>query len=319
MLNNSVSVIVVFKKQGYIGSCLDSLQSQTYRDLEIIAIDNSLDDNFSRSIRERYSEVKFYCQDNDISYCQALNLGISQSKGDFLLCLNDDITLDREFIKEAMGAFFLSQQIGGVSGKILRKDGKTIDSTGLFLSLWRSAKERGYGSPDTGQFEERGYIFGVNGAAALYRREMLEAIKVDSDYFDADYHFFYEDLDIAWRAKRLGWRCYYIPEAVAYHIRGASARAPEGIDKPYARRYLNTDLEFDLLKNRYLTLIKNESSVSFLLHLPFTLFYDLAAWIHILIFRPALAIKFFSRTEYLLRAFHKRKIIKMTQTGCVKY
>jgi GT2 family glycosyltransferase len=197
-----------------------------------------------------------------------------------------------------------------VSGKVLRKDAITIDSAGLFLSPWRTASERGYGSKDRGQFNKEEYIFGVNGAVAFYRREMLEAIKIESEYFDTDYHFFYEDLDVAWRARLFGWEGYYIPGAVAYHLRGGSVRPGKGVNKPYARRYLNNQLHLDLLKNRYLTLIKNESMADFILRLPFILLYDILAWAYILFFRPSLIIKFFSNLKYFSRALNKRKIIK---------
>lgn len=309
--NKRVSIVVVtFGVKDYIKLCLDSIKKQIYALFEIIVIDNSLNPYFSQGIVEPYPEIKLYSAAKNLFYCAALNLGIETSQGDFILCLNDDVILDKRFIEDGLKGFNIDEMIGMVSGKILRSDGKTIDSTGLFLSLWRTASERGYALKDTGKFEKEGYIFGVNGAVAFYRREMLEAIKVGSDYFDGDYHFFYEDLDIAWRAQSLGWRAYYIPSAIAYHARGASVRARQGIDKPYARRYLNSDLHSDLLKNRYLTLIKNESALSFLLHLPFILSYDILVWIYVLFFKPVLIKKFLLNIKYLNFALQKRKLIK---------
>ncbi len=309
--NKIVSVVIVTcSKKDYLKSCLNSLKNQAYSVFEIIVIDNSVNSNFSREINERYPDIKLYSSLKNLFYCEALNKGIKMSKGDFLLCLNDDAILDKKFIEGALKVFNIDERIGMVSGKILRSDGKTTDSTGLFLSLWRTAKERGYSLKDIGQFEKEEYIFGVNGAVAFYRRQMLENIKIDSDYFDTDYHFFYEDLDISWRAQNVGWKAYYVPKAVAYHVRGASVRASCGIDKPYARRYLTNDLHLDLLKNRYLTLIKNESGLSFLLHLPFILSYDILVWIYVLFFRPNLISSFLLNLKYLKSAFQKRKLIK---------
>ena len=283
-----VSIIVVTKGlDGYLECCLDSVKKQTYSEREIIVIDNS--------------HINLF-------YCAALNKGIKQSKGDFILCLNDDVTLDKRFIETALEGFTINERIGMVSGKIMRCDGGVIDSTGLFLTPWRTAKERGYGIKDIGQFKKQEYIFGVNGAVAFYRREMLEEIKEGNDYFDEDFHIFYEDLDIAWRAQRMGWHAYYIPKAIAYHIRGGTVRNARGIDKPYARKYLSEDLCFDLLKNRYLVLIKNESFLDFLLNLPFIFFYDFLIWSYILLFRPRLIRKFFSNLQYFHSAFRKRSI-----------
>jgi len=306
-----VSVIIVTcGVKDYLQSCLDSLNKQTYPALEIIVMDNSSNPDFSQKIIRQHREVKLYQCLKNLSYCQALNKGIEMSRGDFILCLNDDVILDKEFIREALRGFTIDEGIGMVSGKILRFDRVTIDSTGLFLSIWRTAKERGYGRKDRGQYEKEEYIFGVNGAVAFYRRKTLEDIQIDADYFDQDYRFFYEDLDVAWRGRNFGWKAYYTPKALVYHARGATVRASGGIDKPYARRYLSDGLHLDLVKNRYLTLIKNESFPGFMLHLPFILLYDFLTWSCILIFRPRLIKKFILNLKVLKAAFVKRKLIR---------
>jgi GT2 family glycosyltransferase len=303
-----VSIIVATSGvNNNLRKCLESLKLQTYPELEIIVIDNSLDINFNQDIAKSYPYVKLYFSQKILSYCESLNKGIYLSKGNFTLCLNDDVTLDGRFIEEALRGFFVDARVGMVSGKILRSDGKTIDSTGLYLSFFRTAGERGYGTKDKGQFDKEGFIFGVNGAAAFYRKEMLEDIRVDEDYFDSDFHFFYEDLDIAWRGRRFGWRGYYIPGAIAYHVRGATVRKESGINKPYARRYLNDELHLDLIKNRYLTIIKNESYLNVLLHLPYLILYDFIMWSYILLFRPRLIKKFFLNAKYFRNALKKGK------------
>ena len=318
MSNRLVSIIIVTTGvRDYLWSCLDSIRKQTYPYLEIIVIDNSLNPNFSRKISEQYPAIKLYSSPRNLFYCEALNIGIKMSRGDFILCLNDDVILDKKFIEEAIRGFFVDSKIGMVNGKVLRSSGKTLDSAGLFLTAWRTAKERGYGLKDTGQFEKEEYIFGANGAVAFYRRKMLEDIKINSDYFDTDYHIFYEDLDIAWRARNLGWKAYYVPQAIAYHTRGGTVRKDLGIDKPYARKYLSNDLHLDLIKNRYLTLIKNESGLSFLLHLPFLLSYDILVWIYILFFRPRLIKEFLLNLKYLKSAFKKRRLVKKRKLGYI--
>ena len=235
------------------------------------------------------------------------------SDGDFILCLNDDVILDDRFIEESLRGFCIDEKIGIVSGKILRHDGQTIDSSGLFLTSWRTVNERGYGLKDIGQFEKEEYIFGVNGAVAFYRREMLESIKLDSDYFDADYHIFYEDLDIAWRAQNAGWKGYYIPLAIAYHARGGTVRAKNGIGKSYARKYLNDNLNLALLKNRYLTIIKNDSFLSFLVHLPSIFCYELLVWAYVLLYRPQLIKNSILNIRYLKSALNKRRLIRLSR------
>lgn len=309
--NRIVSVVVVTGGiNDYLRSCLNSLKDQTYPELEAIVIDNSLKAGFSQEASRIYPFIKIYSNTQNLFYSEALNMGIKLSKGGFILCLNDDVTLESRFIEEALRGFFIDPKIGMVSGKILRPDGETLDSIGLFLSPWRTARERGYGVKDVGQFQKKEYIFGVNGAVAFYRREMLEDIKEDNDYFDSDFHIFYEDLDIAWRAQRFGWNGYYIPCAIAYHIRGGTVRMRSGIDKPYARRYLSDKLHVDLIKNRYLTIIKNESCLGFLLHIPFIALYDFVMWSYVLFFRPKLIKTFLSHLKHLKFALKKRRLTR---------
>ncbi|TBR16958.1 glycosyltransferase [bacterium] len=286
MSNGLINVIVVTRKNGdYLASCLKSVSAQTYHTLEVSVIDNS---------------------QKNLFYCQALNQGIAKTSGEFVLCLNDDVILEPTFVEEALKGFALNSDIGMVSGKILRMDKQTLDSTGLFLTCWRTAKERGYGKKDYGQFDKPGHIFGVNGAVAFYRRRMLDEIKINGEYFDQDFRIFYEDLDIAWRAQRFGWKGYYLPKAIACHVRGGTVRKEGGVNKKHARRYIADELYVDLTKNRYLTIIKNETLLKFILFFPFIIAYDLLAWAHVLFFRPRLLKKLIFSIIFLIPAFKKR-------------
>lgn len=309
--NKLISVVVVAGgKENYLQSCLDSIKNQTHSNFEIIVIDNSLKTNFAEEIIKSYPEIKLYSQPENLFYSAGLNKGIQESNADFVLCLNDDVVLDAGFIQEALSGFLVDSCVGLVSGKILRQDKVTLDSTGLFLTPWRTARERGYGRRAADRFNLPGYIFAAGGAAAFYRRSMLEEIKIDCEYFDSDFRMFYEDLDIAWRANLFGWKAYYIPGAIAYHLRGASARAKAGIGKPFARRYLNDELYLDLIKNRYLSIIKNESFCGFLFHLPLIIIYDFLSFLYVLALKPRLLRRLLSNLRYFKSAFRKRRIIR---------
>jgi len=301
-LNRLVSVIIVNGGvKEYLLDCLKSVKDQSYSYIQTIVIDNSLKPQFSEDMRQNFPWAQFYSESTNLFYSNSLNKGIKLSQGDFILCLNDDVVLEKNFIQESLKIFQERDDVGMVSGKILRKDKLTLDSTGLFLSVWRTAKERGYGKPDRAQYEKGGFVFGVSGAVAFYRKDMLENIKEKDNYFDPDFRMFYEDLDVSWRANKYGWKAYYVPSAIAYHVRGGSFRPDAGIGKAIARKYLNDELHCDLVKNRYLTMLKNETFVSFILHLIPIAFYDLCAWIYILFFRPKVAKIFISKAGYLFR------------------
>jgi GT2 family glycosyltransferase len=311
MSNKIVSIVIVTKgTKEYFRALMDSIKNQTFINFEITVIDNSVNRDFRRYLNDTYPGITAYANPKNLFYCAALNKGINLSKGNYILCLNDDVLLDKNFIEEALRGFAVSRKIGLVSGKILRADGQTLDSTGLFLSPMRTAQERSYGKKDTKRFEKEEYIFGVNGAVAFYRREMLEDIKISAEYFDQDFHIFYEDLDIAWRAQNFGWQGYYIPKAIAYHIRGGTVRAKGGINKRCARHYLNDELTLGLIRNRYLTIIKNDKLLNFLSHLPIIIIYELFTYAYLLIFRFALIKKLFDSRILIKSAFRKRQLLK---------
>ena len=280
------AVIVTIGSKDYVFRCIESLLKQTCLADEIIVIDNSLDPLLSSKLRKMFPQIKVYSQEKNLFYSPSLNKGLELSAQDFILCLNDDIILDSCFISKAMDVFSRDAGIGMSGGKVLRSNAKILDSCGLFLTFWRTAKDRGYGQKDRGQFNKAGYVFGINGSAVIYRRKMLEKIKDKNGYFDSRFLMFYEDLDLSWRAKKQGWLAYYVPEACAYHVRGGSFRPDAGKDKAIARRYLNSQLHLELIKNRHLAILKNESFFSFLLHFIPILVYDTCVFVYILLFRP---------------------------------
>jgi len=286
-----VSVIIVTCGAGsYLSDCLRSIHSQTFKPFQTLVIDNSASTSLRQKLLKEFPEVNVTDLKNNFSYAVSLNAGINLTQGEFILCLNDDVVLHKEFISEALSGFF-DKSIGIVSGKILRYGGKIIDSTGLLLSVFRTPKERGYGKEDKGQFAQEGFVFGVSGCVAFYRREMLEKISDRYGYFDSRFLMFYEDLDLSWRANRKGWKAYYIPGAIAYHARGGSFRPQKGMNKGFARRYLNDMLLASLLRNRYLTILKNESLTSFLIHFLPVILYEFVSLTHLLLLRPK-AVKF---------------------------
>ena len=149
-------------------------------------------------------------------------------------------------------------RIGTVAPKLLRtEDKKCLDSTGLFINRQRRPYDRGQMQRDRGQFDESTEIFGACGAAALYRRSMLEDLAINKEYFDEDFFAYYEDADLAWRAKLRGWRCVYAARAVGEHVRGWG-------DTLRKRPTQNGNGPRLALRNHILMIIKNESSSSIL-------------------------------------------------------
>ena len=123
-----------------------------------------------------------------------------------------------------------------------------VDSTGIYFTPNLRHLDRGSREIDNGHYLKREYVFGATAAAALYRRDMIDDISVDGEFFDADFFAYREDADVAWRAQLLGWRCLYTPYARGYHVRAVL---------PGNRRALPRAINMHSVKNRFLMRIKN--------------------------------------------------------------
>ena len=132
-----------------------------------------------------------------------------------------------------------------------------IDSAGIRLNHKRQGMEIGQNDEDKGQYENDRRVFGVCGAAALFKRKALEEIKIKNDYFDSEFFAYKEDIDLCWRLNLYGFKCLYVHDAIAYHGRGMNS-SKGLINTIKNRRSQSEFLKGISFRNHYLMLIKNE-------------------------------------------------------------
>ena len=108
-------------------------------------------------------------------------------------------------------------------------------------------------------------VFGVSGAAAMYRRDFLNDVAIAGEYFDEDFFAYREDADLSWRGQIFGWRAVYVPAAVAHHVRRVT---------PEKRRSLPAFINMHSVKNRFLLRWKNQGAYLALRNAPFELIRD---------------------------------------------
>ncbi|HYO78022.1 MAG TPA: glycosyltransferase, partial [Thermoanaerobaculia bacterium] len=109
-------------------------------------------------------------------------------------------------------------------------------------------------------------VFGVSGAAAMFRTSFLQDVAIDGEVLDEDFFAYREDADLAWRGRLFGWRALCDPAAVAHHVRRVT---------PEARRELPANVNMHSVKNRFLLRLKNQGAYLALRNLPFELARDL--------------------------------------------
>lgn len=218
-------IVLTFNSAKFIRPCLDSVFSQNYREFETIVVDNGSKDDTVEIIKENYPDILLIGNRVNLGAAKARNQGIAASGGRWILALDCDTVLEKDFLDKMMVVArgpAGQDSIGGFQPKIMHMDRKRIYSCGIHLSKLKKTYDIGRGRFDRGQFGRPRYVFGACSAAALYKREMLEDINDDTGYFDERFFFLAEDVDLSLRAQRKGWKTLYCPQAVCYH-RGASS------------------------------------------------------------------------------------------------
>src|SRR5579884_3307735 len=251
-----VSVTIVTYNSGrFIRRCLESVLEQKYRDKEIIVIDNASTDGTIDILEQFEDRCTIVYNDENIGFAAAQNQAIAMSSGEWVLTLNPDVLLLPGFIQSLVDAGSIDSGAGTVCGKLLTilatfdlPDKPLVDSTGIYFTPMLRHLDRGSQEVDNGHYLNYEYVFGATAAAALYRREMIDDVSIDGEFFDPDFFVYREDADVAWRAQLLGWRCVYTPHARGYHVRNVL---------PGNRRALPAEINMHSVKNRFLMRIKN--------------------------------------------------------------
>lgn len=255
-MRSSVSVtIVTYNSARYIGPCLESLFRQTSLPREIIVVDNASSDGTQERLAEWADQVAITSNGSNVGFAVGQNQAIRQTTGEWVLALNPDVILEPGFIERLLESTTLDPRVGTVCGKLLRLHQDLsipreprIDSAGIFFTPAMRHLDRGWNQPDGPEFSRTEYVFGATGAAALYRRELIEEVAGTDGFFDPDFFAYREDADVAWRAQLLGWRALYTPAAVGYHVRRVTQDNRSGLP-PHLNRHS--------VKNRFLLRIKN--------------------------------------------------------------
>jgi GT2 family glycosyltransferase len=269
--------IVAWNSVRDLPECLACLAAQEYPQIELVAVDNASTDESVPAIRKAFPRAQIIQNRENRGYCAAHNQAIRAARGEYYLPLNPDVRLQPGYAGRLVEALEREPRAGSAVGKILQSLDQSpprIDSTGLFIDRRRHQYLRGYGQPDRGQYDRAEEVFGADGAAPLLRREMLEDTAVFGEYYDEQHFIYMEDVDLAWRARLLGWACRYEPGALARHERAF---------KPGNRRVMTKALRRIAVKNRYLTIYKNESAECWRRDWWRILFYDLLIWGYILL------------------------------------
>lgn len=198
----------------HLPTCLDAMQRQTFTAHEVILVDNGSTDGSQELLRRSYPQVRLLELKRNLGFTGACNAGFRVARGDYVILLNNDTEAHPAWLESLVDGFRRYPQAGILASKLLLFDRRDhFHAAGDYYRLDGIPGNRGVWQRDEGQYDREEEVFGACGAAAAYRRTMLDQI----GFLDDAFYFSCEDVDIAWRAQLTGWRVIYLPRAVVYH------------------------------------------------------------------------------------------------------
>ncbi len=198
---------------------LPSLARQSFRDFEVVVVDNGSRDDTVGWLEQNWPEVEIVSLPENVGVTAALNVCARSGRGELVGLFNNDLELEPACLGELVGALAGHPEAGWAGAKLMDfEQREIIDGAGDVFTWAATGGRRGHGERDRGQYDEPRAIFGACGGAALYRREALGRV----GDFDEDFFAFYEDVDWNLRAQLAGFSCRFVPTAVVYHMGSAT-------------------------------------------------------------------------------------------------
>jgi GT2 family glycosyltransferase len=237
-----VSVIIItWNRKDLLKDCLDSLKKQSYKNFETIVVDNGSEDKTIEFVKEYYPKTKIIDFKRNFGFSIAANKGIKASKSEYVILLNNDTIVDKNFVKYLVELLDSNQKYCACTARIVDYfDRNVLASAGDLMNSVGQSFPRGLGNK-VNQFNEQGEVFLVTGGGSIFRKNTFERI----GYFDEDYFFSGEDSDWCFRAQLFGYKFFYEPKAIVYHLCKASS---EGISKI---------IDYFHFRNMTITILKN--------------------------------------------------------------
>lgn len=268
--------LVTYNNEQTLEVCLASLRRQRYTRYELIVVDNNSTDA-TRAILTKH-RIQYIANNANIGYAAGHNIALGLSQSEYVLTLNPDVALGPAFLETLVARMRGAKALGSASGLLYRVNtmherSQVVDSAGLFITPDRRQRLRLSATSPLTVREQK--VFGPDGAAAFYRRAMLEDINFGNGVFDEDFFMHKEDVDICWRAKLRGWESVVVPEATAYHIRTFRAGHRKNIDRR---------MRMLAVRNRYYLMIKNELLPLFVRDCFWIIAYDIGIFLYVLFF-----------------------------------
>lgn len=230
-------IIVSWNAKEFLSKCLQSLIVEIdEHNWEVIVVDNASSDGSQELVRNKFPHVQLICNDNNLGFARANNIGIRQSRGEYLFLINSDVIVLKNCFRQMVAYMLENPNVGLLGPKILNADGSLQRSCFGLPTVWNTfcralaldnifpkvkmfcGREMSFWAHDKIRNVEM-----LNGCFWMVRRKALETVGL----LDENFFMYGEDADWCKRFGMEGWGVVFFPDAEAIHYGGASsANAP---------------------------------------------------------------------------------------------
>lgn len=309
-----ISILIINYNGGEMAlECLRSLEKQTFKDFEIIVVDNASCDGSLHAITQYLGKswiapvTRIISAGKNLGFAGGNNEGMQYAQGAYIALLNNDTEVEADWLGCLVRELDAHAEAGICASKMVVFGTKTIDSAGDGYSTLLKGFKLGEELPaNDSRFCRHMNVFGACAGAALYRRSMIDEI----GFLDDDFFLIHEDTDLNFRAQLAGWKVLYVPDAIVYHKVRSSII------------HMSNTAVYYTLRNSEFVRIKNVPIGVAVRCLPSFMIGMLSEFVYFVIKHKKAGLYFKAKKDALIqlpRMWRKRKIIMKNRKTTNKY
>lgn len=234
-----ISIIIVnWNGLLYLDECISSLINQTYKNFEIILVDNASSDESVSFVRNTFPQVQIIKNDANFGFAKGVNIGIEHSSGEYIALFNQDAVAEKDWLLTLFNILDSSEKIAAVAGKVYYYGSNYGDNT--IFCTWSKIDPFSAFPYNYNNDEPSAEVDYLSGCAFLTKREIIKEV----GFLDSGYFLYFEETDWCARMIRAGYSLVYVPDAIVWHVVSSSIKNYE-IKENY------------MVRNRFRFAIKN--------------------------------------------------------------
>jgi GT2 family glycosyltransferase len=259
MAKKASVILVNYNGMAHLDTCIPSVLKQSYKNFQVIFVDNSSSDGSLEYARNKFPDLTFVANDKNLGYAGGINSGLVRATGDYIAPLNIDTEVAPNWLGTMVAFLDENPQAGAVTPKILLLDDRTrVNALGLNIHVTGLGFCRGLGKEDDISVLPEN-VPGVSGCSYLVRRQLLEQMGGAPGWcFMGN-----DDVIVSWLLRLMGYELYCLPESIAYH--------------EYSLK-MDPGKLFRLEKNRQSLLLSTLKPLTLLACLPILVAIELMVW-----------------------------------------